>query len=231
MLPQKTPGEGKRKRIPWQWDRVEAGTKFHAWIAGPTLWCTVHRKTVSKGCPRAYLGDQADCPLCDAGKEPEPIGYMCLVVEGVSFVSVCVQEYHREHIDRIPLHAAVRVRRSAANGAPVLVDHLDREKKWVPSSAEYRVPQDVSPLVLQLWGCPEITAAFGGVSKSPPQMPRVDRTPRAIDEEAPPELVRRVQESQGDGGERLAGESMDDAFRRVTGMQPSRNGSHPPSGE
>lgn len=168
------PPRGDGQNTGWTHDRCPAGHVGVGWIAGDVHGVECHCKKGSKPCRKIYLGESADCDLCDKHVGVEWLGYVPLYRYDGRPMFVIIHHHQAELVAALPLHRYVTWSREDGQGEGVsILPHKD-ERPWYSTLPERNRPASLSRFLPKLWGMPDMVEAclreFGGDTPVSPEV-------------------------------------------------------------
>lgn len=245
-FPDQEPPKG-RKAKNWQYEPVEKGTGFNAWIAAKPIWLNCHFLYRSIPCYWYLTGGKLECPYCISHPTLNNQGYLPLYRDTYREVFVIVGENLKTQLSSLPVFSPVFVWREKSRGSGVAIRPADWAKKWKPPTDQYCAP-NICPSLLTVWKEQKLKDWFRENDVQAPSNPAAAAShgscatpplsPSGSIEEADP-VNRRLRELQDENDARRAREAADVeaagfpgvpsvlASRIGIGPVPSSNGKHP----
>jgi len=162
-LPTRPLGRGDGSRhVHFAYAKVAHGDKWHAWVAGPTMWFLCHASTRTKPCLDALTDGQLVCPKCNGPRECAVKGYVPLYRESdCAPRCVIVPESTRDTVDGLRLHWRVLVGREVEKNDGVWVVKAPHPLPLFQTTLRERMrPVDLTATLLKMWALPELTAWY-----------------------------------------------------------------------
>jgi hypothetical protein len=139
-----------RKAKNWQYEPVEKGGGFNAWIAAKPIWLNCHFIYRSIPCYWYLTGGKLDCPYCISHPNLNNQGYLPLYRDTYREVFVIVGENLKTQLQSLPVFGPVFVWREKSKGSGVAIRPSDWAKKWKPPTDQYTAP-NICPSLLTVW--------------------------------------------------------------------------------
>lgn len=158
-------GEAGRAYTHFHYCSTEPGKKWHAWVAGPSMWFFSHPSKRSKPCLKVLTSGKLDCPRCASDVVPQWLGYLPLYREvDARPVMIVLHEYTREQVEKLRLHERVIVGREDSQSDGVYVTPALTHNPVFQSTLKERLKDaDLSETLLRVWNIPELTQWYRAV--------------------------------------------------------------------
>jgi len=146
----KTPRSEKMK-FTWDVAKVEGGSKFGAYVAGPHVRAICHEGKKVKACLREYTGTK-DCPGCLAGKKHTVISYMPVYRAVDKHEMVCgFHEEQEDTLEKLALLQGVMIGREDGFGCGLWINPAAGLPKYEPESLTRKRPRCIAAWLPTLW--------------------------------------------------------------------------------
>lgn len=150
MFPNQHPK--RTDRLP-QWDflKLDPGSSWRAWLAGPMVSVNVHHRGGSRPCRKEMTKGKLPCPDCKDELPTVWRGYLPLWDEnGGRWLSIIGIRY-ADIAMSLRFLDYVWVRKMETRGCPVRVESAMSKAPAVPAAIRDRQPADIRPFLLRIW--------------------------------------------------------------------------------
>lgn len=213
----------------WSFVKMEPGSSFPAWIAGPMIGVDGHWDFSHKPCLKSLTDGKLPCKYCQAEMKLRWMGYLPLYDAHLRQIVVGIGPDMEPSVSRLECHATVRVKKGRRPKDPIIIEHQAWTGLSAFASGRQAEPQNLWEWLLQLWNKPELKTFL---VETPPLTP-IDPAHPPVDEAKPKGRKLKPEKEVASAIELLKnriGQWRDDDQRGNTDSasdsKPSKNGTH-----